>query len=183
MGSRAGLALHTLHSARDLLTANIESVTLEEALATAGGYRSILGILKHIAGWSHVYRSYAFDDTPRHWEEIDWPRGLRDTIEPSRDYLDDVRAWLGRSFDDWSRCLEPLPDDELDASRPLHWGAKAPLRDIVVRVAEHWTYHAGEINAILAVVRAEAWEEGEEVEENHVDTAGHRVRPPWLDSP
>ena len=46
-------------------------------------------------------------------------------------------------------------------------------------VAAHWTYHAGEINAILAAKRGEAWEYGEEVEENHISTAGHGVRPPW----
>jgi hypothetical protein len=26
----------------------------------------------------------------------------------------------------------------------------------------------------------EAWEYGEEVEENHISTLGHRVRPPWI---
>jgi hypothetical protein len=54
---------------------------VSEALQAAGGYRSILGILKHTAGWSHVYHSYAFDATPRHSNAVDWPRGLRDTVE------------------------------------------------------------------------------------------------------
>jgi hypothetical protein len=47
-------------------------------------------------------------------------------------------------------------------------------------VAGHLEYHAGEINAILAIVRGEAWEYGEEVEENHISTAGHGVRPAWM---
>jgi hypothetical protein len=41
-------------------------------------------------------------------------------------------------------------------------------------------YQTGEINQLLSIVRGEAWEEYEEVEENHIPTAGHRVRPPWL---
>jgi len=44
-----------------VLKANIASLTLDEALFAAGGYRSILGVLKHLGGWAHVYRSYAFD--------------------------------------------------------------------------------------------------------------------------
>lgn len=47
-------------------------------------------------------------------------------------------------------------------------------------VAGHWSYHAGEINEILAIRRGEAWEDGEEVEENHISTVGHRVRRPWI---
>jgi hypothetical protein len=47
-------------------------------------------------------------------------------------------------------------------------------------VASHWTYHAGEINAILAIRRGEAWEYGEEVEENYISTVGHGVRPGWM---
>ncbi len=61
-----------------------------------------------------------------------------------------------------------------------HFGIEAPLFDIVVMVANHWTYHAGEINEILAIRRGEAWEYTEEVEENHISTAGHRVRPQWM---
>jgi hypothetical protein len=51
----------------------------------------------------------------------------------------------------------------------------------VTIVAHHHVYHAGEINQLLAIVRGEAWEEGEEVEENHISTLGHRVTPPWLE--
>jgi hypothetical protein len=47
-------------------------------------------------------------------------------------------------------------------------------------VADHWCYHAGEINMILALRREEAWELGEEVEENHIATTGHGVRPAWM---
>ena len=179
MSARSDLLLHTLSSARKTLRANIEHVTLEESLASAGGYRSIMGLIKHIAGWSHVYHSYAFDEQPRHWDRTEWPRGLRETIEPSPGYLDELRAWLEGSFDAWTSSVRSLTDAELDEVRPLHWGATAPLHEIAVLVAEHWTYHAGEINAILAVARGEAWEEGEQVEENHIDTAGRRVTPPW----
>ncbi len=67
---------------------------IDEALFVPyGGYRSTLGTLKHIAGWSHVYRSYAFQRQPKHWAQIDWPRGLRETVESSQSYLDEVIGW------------------------------------------------------------------------------------------
>lgn len=51
-----------MKTAQDTLNENLRDVTLEEALSAAGGYRSVLGILKHTGGWSHVYHSYAFDE-------------------------------------------------------------------------------------------------------------------------
>jgi len=76
--------------------------------------------------------------------------------------------------------LRDLADEEFDRPRPCHWGATAPLFDIVVMVANHWTYHAGEFNEVLAILRGEAWEYTEEVEENHISTPGHRLRPGWM---
>jgi hypothetical protein len=38
----------------------------------------------------------------------------------------------------------------------------------------------GEINEIKAIVRGEAWEYTEEMEENHISTIGHRMRPAWM---
>jgi hypothetical protein len=163
-----------------MLGGNIEGVSLKEALQAAGGQRSILGIFKHVAAWSHVYHSYAFDEEPKHWVATSWPRGLRDTIEPTEDYLADVKGWFESSYRDWKSSLRGLPDEALDEQRPGHWGGTLPLFAIVVVTATHWTYHAGEINAILAIIRGEAWEYSEEVEENHISTAGHRVRPDWM---
>lgn len=157
---------------------NVRTVSLDEALHAAGGYRSILGLAKHTAGWSAVYHSYAFEPERRHWEQTDWPRGLRDRIEPQESYFAEIIAWFEQSYERWLSSVDDAED--LDAPRPLHWGETLPLRDIVVMVAAHWTYHAGEINAILASTRGEAWEYGEEVEENHISTAGHGVRPPWM---
>jgi len=157
---------------------NVRGVSLEEAQDAAGGYRSILGLMKHVAGWSAVYHSYAFDEEPRHWDQTDWPRGLRDRIEPSEAYVHEVLAWFERSYERWLASTgEPA---DLDVERPLRWGETAPLGRIVAMVAGHWSYHAGEINEILAIRRAEAWELGEEVEENHISTVGHRVRRPWI---
>ena len=166
--------------ARQGLIGNLRGLTLQEALQSAGGYRSILGILKHTAGWSHVYHSYAFEPAPRHWRAIDWPRGLRDTVETSQAYLDEIVAWFEASAAKWRASLEGLADEEFDQPRPCHWGATAPLWDIVAMVATHWSYHTGELNAVLAILRGEAWEYTEEVEENHISTAGHRLRPGWM---
>jgi hypothetical protein len=180
MRTRADLATALLESARRTLTGNLKGLTLEEALASAGGYRSVLGILKHAAGWSHVYHSYAFDDQPRHWIAIDWPRGLRDTVEPSQEYLDEVVAWFERSAKMWKEALAAVSEEAFDAPHRCHWGGTMALWDIVAIVANHWSYHTGELNEILAIVRGEAWEYTEEVEENHISTAGHRLKPDWM---
>lgn len=166
-----------LDEARGILVANVRNLTLDEALGAAGGYRSILGILKHTAGWSAVYRSYAFDPQPVPWDQTDWPRGLRDRIEGTTSYLGEVLEWFDRSFSAWQSSLTGA---DLDEQRPVHWGGTLPLGEILAMVGAHWAYHAGEINAILAIQRQEAWEYGEEVEENHIPTAGHGVRPPWM---
>lgn len=175
-------ALYLLDHAYQTLKDNLRGLTLDEALfVPQGGYRSILGTLKHAAGWSHVYRSYAFDPQPRHWRQLAWPYGLRDTIVKSEPYLQSVIAWFDEAHRQWLADLGRVGEDRWNEPRPLHWGQQAPLDEIVVMVAGHHLYHAGELNQVLSIWRGEAWEEGEEVEENNVSTVGHRVRPPWLD--
>jgi hypothetical protein len=180
MRSRITLTLHLLEQAYRAMADNVAGITLEEALfVPAGGYRSVLGTLKHAAGWSHVYRSYAFDPAPHHWQQIDWPQGLRGTVVKSDEYLHEVIAWFDLAHRQWVEALSPLQDELLDELRPLHWGERAPLYDIVVLIAGHHLYHAGELNQVLSICRGEAWEEGEEVEENNVSTVGHRLDPAW----
>ncbi len=180
MHTRLDLALQVLDSAFGILSDNLKGLTLEEALfVPPGGFRSIIGTLKHTAGWSHIYRSYAFDISPISWCNLEWPHGLRDTIIKSESYLTDLIHWLDLSHQLWRQNLLHAQDDELDRRRPVHWGDTMPLCDIVQLIANHHIYHAGEINQLLSICRHEAWEEGEEVEENHIASDGHRVVPPW----
>ncbi len=180
MRSRLELTRHLLQHACQVMTGHLGSLTVEEAFfVPQGGYRSVLGTLKHAAGWSHVYRSYAFDPVPRHWRELDWPHGLRDTVIRSQAYVGDVVAWFELSHHQWMDSLSGITEEQLDEPRPLHWGDQAPLYDIVVLIAGHHIYHAGELNQVLSICRGEAWEEREEVEENNISTIGHRVVPPW----
>ena len=59
MRSRVALSRHLLDHAYQLANGHLTRLTLDEALfAPEGGSRSILGILKHAAAWSHVYHSY-----------------------------------------------------------------------------------------------------------------------------
>jgi hypothetical protein len=160
---------------------HLGGLSLEEALfVPQGGYRSVLGTIKHAAGWSHVYRSHAFDPRPLHWAHVDWPHGLRDTIVKSERYLQEMIEWFDEAHRRWLGDLGQVSEDQLSELRPLHWGQRAPLYEIVVMVAGHHIYHAGELNQVLSIRRGEAWEENEEVEENNISTVGHRVRPPWL---
>jgi hypothetical protein len=180
MSTRQEIALHILDSACRTLTDHFPRLTLAEALfAPPGGYRSIMGTIKHTAGWGHVYRSYAFDASPAHWRDLAWPRGLRDTVIKSEAYLADLIAWLELSHQRWREDLLRTPEAEFDQPRPVHWGATLPLIEIVSLIAGHYLYHAGEINQLLSIYRQEAWEEGEEVEENNLPSEGHRVVPPW----
>lgn len=182
MNTRLGLIINMLGTAHRVVLENVETVTLEEALfVPQGGYRSIMGTLKHIAGWSHVYRSYAFDEYPKNWQTIDWPYGRRDTIIPSEAYFSALINWFEETHRLWVEDLQDLSDDQLDELRPLHWGETAPLWEIIGMISRHHVYHAGEINQLLSICRGEAWEEGEEVEENNISTIGHRVKPPWRD--
>jgi hypothetical protein len=182
MKSKLELTCHILDHAYQTMRGHFSGLSLDEALfIPAGGYRSILGTLKHAAGWSHVYRSYAFDPQPRHWQQIDWPRGLRDTIVKSEAYLEEVIAWYDNAHQRWMADLGGVSEEALSELHPVHWGERLPLDEIVVIIAGHHLYHAGELNQLLSIYRGEAWEEREEVEENLISTVGHRVRPPWLD--
>lgn len=171
------MARAVLESSRRMFLDNVTGISLDEALDAGGGYRSILGLVKHTAAWSSVYHSFAFDEIPRQWQETDWPRGLRATIDPSERYLAEIVSWFEEGASRWLGSVEGPVD--LAEPRPVHWGDVWPLRDIVAYVAAHWAYHAGEINMILAIRRGEAWEYGEHVEENHISTLGHSVRMPW----
>jgi hypothetical protein len=178
MGAEHRLARALLEDAYRTFSDEVADLALGEWLAAAGGYRSILGLTKHVAGWTYVYRSYAFDTTPDGWDDAPWPRGLRETVDPTEDYAGELLGWLDASVQAWLSAVDEPAD--LDASRPLHWGDTAPLREIVAMAAGHLTYHAGEINAILAIERGEAWEVGEAVEENHLPAVDHLVRRAWV---
>ena len=178
VGAEHRLARTLLETSRRTFLEELRGLTIEDALDAGGGFRSVLGLMKHVAGWAEVYRSYAFDAQPRNWDAAGWPRGLRHRIEPTTEYFDEVRAWFERTSAAWIAAAD-MPAD-LEEPRPVHWGGTMPLGDLYATVAGHWAYHAGEINEILAIRRAEAWEYGEEVEENHIDTTGHGVRPAWM---
>jgi hypothetical protein len=67
MRTRRELASLVIEQAFQMLADNVRGLRVDEALFVPPcGYRSTLGTLKHIAGWSHVYRSYAFDAEQRH---------------------------------------------------------------------------------------------------------------------
>ncbi|MEX1103513.1 MAG: DinB family protein, partial [Dehalococcoidia bacterium] len=158
----------------------VKSLTLDEALFAGGGYRSTLGVVKHIGGWVHVYRSYAFDSAPRHWAQTSWPRGLIHIVEPTKEYFDEVIAWTEAGLEAWDRDLQGVEAGTLDQPRPAHWGGTLPLATTVGIIAHHVVYHTGEMNMLLSISRGEAWEYSEEVEENHISTYGHGIKPNWM---
>jgi hypothetical protein len=175
-----GLLRAMLRNAREMFDANTRQLSLHEALFHGGSARSIVGVMKHLGGWLWVYRSSAFEPEPKHWQQIGWPGGLRNTIEPSTDYVAGVRGWVLVGFDAWDESLAGLDEVAAGEPRPLHWGARLPRPKIVLLMAQHVAFHTGEINMLLSTARGEAWEWGEEVEENYIDTTRNGVRPPWM---
>src|SRR5437762_1641399 len=118
-----------LASTHQMLKANVAALTLDEALFAAGGYRSILGVLKHTGGWAHVYRSYAFDAEPKHWDHTSWPRGMRDEVDCTKEYVDEVIAWIDEAMSAWDADLAAT--DDVDEQRPVHSSDKATIAWIV----------------------------------------------------
>jgi len=119
MGAEHLVARATLEAARLMFTDNVEGITLDEALDTGGRLRSIIGLVKHTAGWAAVYRSFAFDDAPRSWNETDWPRGLRERIEPSAAYLGELLAWFDPDVERMARCDQRRRRSRRNAASPL----------------------------------------------------------------
>ena len=114
MSSKLEITRYMLDSAYQKMISHFSKLSLDEALfVPQGGYRSIIGTLKHAAGWSHVYRSYAFDPQPKHWAQLDWPHGLRDTILKSEPYLRDVIAWFDEAHNLWMADLAQIKEDQL----------------------------------------------------------------------
>jgi uncharacterized damage-inducible protein DinB len=60
-------------------------------------------------------------------------------------------AWVEDGLERWERALAEINDIEMERRYPLHWGAQASLGDIVVMVAQHVTYHTGELNLLLSI--------------------------------
>jgi uncharacterized damage-inducible protein DinB len=135
MGTEHELARATLEAGRQTFLDNVRSLSLDEALDTARGFRPVMGLIKHTAGWTAAYRSCAFDAEPRRWDDTDWPRGLRERVDPTEAYLAELVGWFDRESEAW---IDAVADDvDLSEERPVHWGDRWPLRDIVASVAAH----------------------------------------------
>ncbi len=65
-------------------------------------------------------------------------------------------AWLEDGFEKWKKSVGGAADADLEQLQRLHSGETRSLFEIATMVANHWTYHAGEINAILSTVRGQA---------------------------
>lgn len=180
MGTDLEYARGMVLAARQMFESQVRTLPLEDALFAGGGWRSGLGVLKHTAAWLHVYHSYAFEAEPKHWLATDWPRGLIDEVDLSPGYLGEVVQWIREGFSEWEADLSGVSVNALDQPRRAHFGGFLPLGMLVGITMFHVVYHMGELNMLLSIKRAEAWEWSEEVEENHIDTFGHGVRANWM---
>jgi uncharacterized damage-inducible protein DinB len=112
-----------------------------------GGTRTIGHIAWHVGSSAFMYADSMFGNRTLTWDEL--------ATEGRR---------LGRereAFVDWIRSanrklvdgLRSLSDDaELAVPRKAHWGEAFPTERIVVAMIEHFTYHAGEINHLRALL-------------------------------
>jgi len=167
-------------AAREMFDRQVKDLPLDDALFAASGWRSGMGVLKHVGGWLHVYHSYAFETEPRHWAQTSWPRGLIDEVETSKAYLEEVVSWIREGLATWETSLRGIEPGTLEQPRRAHFGGTLPLGTLLGIQMFHVTFHLGELNMLLSIKRGEAWEWGEEVEENHIDTFGHGLRGNWM---
>ena len=142
------------HQAHQQLMEAVEGVTEGEAWALPRldgpdylhSDGSILSIVQHIAVCEVMYASAAFRRGEVRWrncasrlEEIgpDWEANL---------------AYLRESHDYWLGSWDSLTDGDLHEPRPTNWGEEWPAWRIISTIAQHASYHAGQIALLRAIL-------------------------------
>lgn len=150
--------LYLLGEAFETVMANVRSLDDDDwEWEPAGGRRTIIGILRHIAGAKHMNDDYAFGPGQYNWEEP--PMSIE---RPLPELIDWLRDGQRRLIDH----VATLDDAELLKPRRVHWGRERETRWIIANVITHDLFHAGEINHIRALHQANDRWEWETVEED-----------------
>lgn len=101
--------------------------------------------LAHLAGWTDVYRSHAFDDERLDLSLFDVP-GTRDGLV----------AWLCAAQDRLRAAVDALDEAQLEELRPAYFGPPRPLHHLVSTMVVEHTHHGAEIGALRDLRRGHA---------------------------
>ena len=149
---------------RESMLGNLASVTEEDWLwVPPHGARTIRRIIGHVGGAAYLYYDRAFGGHADFGEPINWniPAGNlgHGTLElAGSPHLDpeppmaDVVAWAterARIF--WGAVAALDDDDQLREERLNHHRQHRPISWFAAVMAQHYSYHAGEINHIRAL--------------------------------
>lgn len=118
-----------------------------------GGVRPIGEMVSHVAGCKNMYQDHAFGPGRLTWADPRAAQNLPDStsagIAALRERLLDAQRRLRGSVD-------ALGDDvELLRARKTNWGELKETRWIIKALIEHDLYHAGEINHLRSLRRAD----------------------------
>jgi uncharacterized damage-inducible protein DinB len=106
------------------------------------GYRTIAGLVGHIAGGKHMNADHTFGQGKLSWED---PVMSRQRSVP--ELIDWLREGQRRLMDHCSA----LDDEGLLQKRMMHWGRERETRWFIGQLITHDLFHAGEINHIRAL--------------------------------
>lgn len=101
--------------------------------------------LAHLAAWTDVYRSVAFDE-----ERVD----LMDADVPGA--RDGLVAWLCAAQDRLVAKVDALDEADLVELRPAYFGPPRPLYDLISTMVIEHTHHGAEIGVLRDLRRGHA---------------------------
>lgn len=106
---------------------------------------SMLGQVTHVAGCKVLYASAAFMGFEIRLKEI-----TERTIEIGSDWTMAL-AYLDEAQDYWMKSWEALQDEHLNDEVATNWGEQWPAWKVILTMAGHDHYHAGQIALTRAV--------------------------------
>jgi uncharacterized damage-inducible protein DinB len=136
------------------LMTNVKPVGSDEWRWVApGGVRPIGEMVSHVAGCKNMYQDHAFGPGTLTWTDPRAAQNLPDSTPAG------IEALRGRLLDAQRRLrasVDALGDDaELFRPRRTNWGELKETRWIIKALIEHDLYHAGEINHLRSLRRAD----------------------------
>jgi hypothetical protein len=136
------------------LLGNLATVTDEQWHAPPqGAERTIASIVLHVGGCLVMYDEFAFGPGRRRWDDPDLIPWSREDAP-----MDEAIGWMTGAHRRFVDHVAALRDEDLDALRLANWGERVPTRWLIVSIASHASYHAGEINHLRSLLSGDdAW--------------------------
>ena len=136
------------------LMTNVKAVASDEwRWVAAGAVRPIGEMVSHVAGCKNMYQDHAFGPGTLTWAD---PRAAQNLPDSTSAGIEALRGRLLEAQRRLRASVDALGDDaELFRPRKTNWGALKETRWIIKALIEHDLYHAGEINHLRSLRRAD----------------------------